>query len=423
MPVWHMKKVFVLTAIILLALCSLGCSVFMAARQPEKKDLSVFSIGTSRGQVLAELGEPAKTYFDDGRKTDTFLFRQGYSRGAKWGRGLLHATADLFTLGLWEAVGTPIELYADGNELLVDVQYDAGDRVSGVNVLKGASEQKGSASSPPAPVPGPSAPDSGYTAPLTAIWAEREKPNYPDGSPSSDQAVPVTTSWGPEPETTKEVPKMTIGLIAAGGIEALSPDIRLKWLSKTTGVGDWLENARDYKWVFEWVPLVGYLAVGAYTIYLPFAVTTGAVAGEVEAQQWRFCSEEFIAKVKAADFTLAFNQALEKTGTTALSLPMDTGFEEAKLHELSVVVEVGIKGVGLRTCDELGRFSMVTEAAATAYDPANREIRFSETYTRQSPACFKVQAFCNAETTTYVREEIILVADGLAAAVHSKVSQ
>jgi hypothetical protein len=91
-----MKKPILLTTIILLALCSLGCSVFMAARQPEKKDLSVFAIGTTRGQVLAELGEPAKTYFDDGRKTDTFLFRQGYSRGAKWGRGALHATADLF---------------------------------------------------------------------------------------------------------------------------------------------------------------------------------------------------------------------------------------------------------------------------------------------------------------------------------------
>jgi len=346
-----MKKIILLTTIICLSLCSLGCSVFMAARQPEKKDLSVFTIGTTRGQVLAELGEPAKTYFIDGRKTDTFLFRQGYSRGAKWGRGILHATADLFTLGLWEAVGTPIELYADGNEVLVDVHYDAGDRVSGVDVLKGASEQKGSASSPPAPVPGPSAPDSGYAAPLTAIWAEREEPNYPDGSPSSDQAVSVTTSWGLEPETTKEAAKITNGVIAGDGIEVLSPDIRLKWLSKTTGVGDWLENARDYKGVFEWVPFVGYLAVGAYTIYLPFAVTTGAVAGE-----------------------------------------------------------------------ELGRFSMVTEAVATAYDPATREIRFSEAYFRQAPACFKVQAFCNAETTTYVREEIIRVADGLAAAVHSKVS-
>jgi hypothetical protein len=66
---------------------------------------------------------------------------------------------------------------------------------------------------------------------------------------------------------------------------------------------------------------------------------------------------------------------------------------------------------------------MVTEAAANAYDPANRDIRFSETYTRQSPACFKVEAFCNTETAAYVREEIILVAAKLAATVYSKVSQ
>lgn len=67
------------------------------------------------------------------RLTDTLLFWQGYSKGARVGRGLLHATADVLTIGMWEALGTPIELIADGDEVQVDVRYDQDKRVSSIS--------------------------------------------------------------------------------------------------------------------------------------------------------------------------------------------------------------------------------------------------------------------------------------------------
>lgn len=115
-----------------------GCAVFMAARQPPKKDLSVLQEGTARSLVLAELGQPVATETRDGRRMDVFAFVQGYSKGAKAGRALFHGAADVFTLGLWEVVGTPTEAVFDGSKKSFEVTYDENDRVLKVVDLKPA---------------------------------------------------------------------------------------------------------------------------------------------------------------------------------------------------------------------------------------------------------------------------------------------
>ncbi len=109
----------------------------MSANQPDKQDVSVLQNGTYRGKVLAELGQPVATEKRKGSRVDVFNFVQGYSDGAKVGRAALHAAADVFTLGLWEVVGTPIEAVADGSEVQVEVVYDDEDKVSEVRALKG----------------------------------------------------------------------------------------------------------------------------------------------------------------------------------------------------------------------------------------------------------------------------------------------
>ncbi len=119
-----------------------GCAVYMAANQPDKRDVSVLQEGTYRGKVLAELGQPVSTETRDGQRVDVFNFVQGYSDGAKVGRAALHAAADVFTLGLWEVVGTPIEAVADGSEVQVEVFYDAEDNVKEVKALKGEEKLK-----------------------------------------------------------------------------------------------------------------------------------------------------------------------------------------------------------------------------------------------------------------------------------------
>jgi hypothetical protein len=130
--------------VILIFMLGQGCSVYMAANQPDKKDVSVFNVGTPRTHVIAEAGRPYYTKENaDGTLTDTFVFVQGYSSGSKAGRALFHGAADVLTLGLWEVIGTPVEAVADGTEMKVQVEYDANEKVQNVIALTGEEELKG----------------------------------------------------------------------------------------------------------------------------------------------------------------------------------------------------------------------------------------------------------------------------------------
>ncbi|OEU62957.1 MAG: hypothetical protein BBJ57_11730 [Desulfobacterales bacterium PC51MH44] len=138
-----MRLRFALIVIIIFMLGQ-GCSVYMAANQPDKKDVSVFNVGTPRTHVIAEAGRPLYTKEKaDGTLTDTFVFVQGYSSGSKAGRALFHGAADVLTLGLWEVIGTPVEAVADGTEVKVQVEYDANEKVQNIIALSGGEELKG----------------------------------------------------------------------------------------------------------------------------------------------------------------------------------------------------------------------------------------------------------------------------------------
>jgi hypothetical protein len=114
-----------------------GCSVFMAAKLPDKKNLDVFASGVPRQVVLAEMGLPSSYEDRNGVHSEVYKFKQGYSQEAKISRVVLHGTADIVTFGLWEAVGTPAEYYFSGTDTIVLVTYDADDRVNGVTYFRG----------------------------------------------------------------------------------------------------------------------------------------------------------------------------------------------------------------------------------------------------------------------------------------------
>lgn len=143
-PNWKRMLVGVAALPLLLAVVFLtnsGCSVYMAAKQPRAKDLSVLKEGTPRSHVIAELGAPVWSGDKSGSKVDVFAFTQGYSAGAKAGRAFFHGAADVFTLGLWEVVGTPVESVASGTEMKVEVTYDENDRVKLAEVIESAGEK------------------------------------------------------------------------------------------------------------------------------------------------------------------------------------------------------------------------------------------------------------------------------------------
>jgi outer membrane protein assembly factor BamE (lipoprotein component of BamABCDE complex) len=114
-----------------------GCSVYMAANQPDKKDVGVLRVGTPRSAILAELGTPIETSVRNGARVDIFTFTQGYSSAEKGARAVLHGAADVLTLGLWEVAGTPIEGYASGTKVSVEITYDREERVVKVAPLRG----------------------------------------------------------------------------------------------------------------------------------------------------------------------------------------------------------------------------------------------------------------------------------------------
>ena len=124
--------------LLLIALVSTmsACSVFMAAKQPEKKDLSLLKEGVSRAVLVSEFGAPVVSEYKDGKRYEIFKFVQGYSTGAKAGRAFLHGAASIATLGLWELFGTPTEITFNGDEMAFQVSYDENDIVDEIAMIK-----------------------------------------------------------------------------------------------------------------------------------------------------------------------------------------------------------------------------------------------------------------------------------------------
>ncbi len=130
------KLVMVLFVVTVSILCLGGCSVFMAAKQPDKKNVDLFKVGTPRQLLLAEFGLPISSEMKEGKKCDIFSFTQGYSTGSKTGRAVFHGVADVLTLGIWEVVGTPTEAIFSGDKMVYQVTYDDNECVDSVIVLK-----------------------------------------------------------------------------------------------------------------------------------------------------------------------------------------------------------------------------------------------------------------------------------------------
>jgi hypothetical protein len=102
----------------------------MVTQQSSQKDLSVLHVGSQRQAVVTELGNPAYTISYSSGTYDAYVFCQGtYSVGEKAARIAFHSTADLFTAGLWEIVGIPVEQAASGELIKVWVNYGADNKI------------------------------------------------------------------------------------------------------------------------------------------------------------------------------------------------------------------------------------------------------------------------------------------------------
>ncbi len=120
---------------ILMVLLS-GCSVGMAVAGDEQPDLSVALVGTTKAEIDTEFGAPVeiKVREDDGADC-LYIFVLGDE--PSYSRAVLHAGLDVFSLGLWELAGTPIEkAVEETQEYWMTVVYDADATVKSVQLKR-----------------------------------------------------------------------------------------------------------------------------------------------------------------------------------------------------------------------------------------------------------------------------------------------
>jgi hypothetical protein len=112
-------------SIILLSLLLGSCSVGMALHGKPDTDLSVLKTGEDRAVIRANLGNPESVTTN----TDTFIACRG--KEASTGRAIGHGIMDVLTLGLWEVVGTPVEVISDasGKCRRIVVEYDENNKL------------------------------------------------------------------------------------------------------------------------------------------------------------------------------------------------------------------------------------------------------------------------------------------------------
>ena len=100
-----------------------GCAVGMAMSGSKDPDLTVLRMGASRGEVELQLGPALNVVsLPVGNHYCTYQYSLGNEPSA--GRTVGHVFLDVVTLGLWEVVGTPIEMIAASTEeYTVTVEY------------------------------------------------------------------------------------------------------------------------------------------------------------------------------------------------------------------------------------------------------------------------------------------------------------
>lgn len=104
-----------------------GCAVVMAVKGKADPNLGALEAGQDRAVAIATLGPPSKTYHEAGKRVDVFKLKRGDAPSA--GRAIAHGAMDVFTLCLWEIVGTPIEA-SQGETFHMTVYYDEEDKIA-----------------------------------------------------------------------------------------------------------------------------------------------------------------------------------------------------------------------------------------------------------------------------------------------------
>jgi hypothetical protein len=127
-----------LCAVLLIALLT-ACSVAMSSnRSAFKGDPSLFQVGAERTLIEATFGPPATSAsMAEGRTQATYrLDPKAHTEGARSAAIYGHLVMDVLTLGLWEVVGTPLEIAARDQLTSYVLVYGPDQKVQSVDISK-----------------------------------------------------------------------------------------------------------------------------------------------------------------------------------------------------------------------------------------------------------------------------------------------
>lgn len=125
---FYISRVVLLPFLFMCLVVLPGCAIVKAAKGKKDANLSVLKEGTPRAIVVAGLGAPL--YSD--KSTDIYEACKGDE--SSLGRAIGHGVLDLLTFGLWEVIGTPIEMASDADKecFRLHVIYDENNNLKEV---------------------------------------------------------------------------------------------------------------------------------------------------------------------------------------------------------------------------------------------------------------------------------------------------
>ena len=116
-----------------------GCSAFMAGqRSTYKGDPNVIQVGADRMAVENTLGPPDMAVsVENGRTKVVYkIDPDAHSQAGRNSAIAWHIIADVFTLGLWEIVGTPAEVAAKDKFTTYLIYYSKEGKIEQVETVK-----------------------------------------------------------------------------------------------------------------------------------------------------------------------------------------------------------------------------------------------------------------------------------------------
>ncbi len=130
----HSAALFIKLSICMMMLSS--CAVGMAASGKKNMDTTILFPGAPRAAVISKLGPPeTSTVDEEGNYVESYLIVKGNEPSA--GRAILHSTLDDMTLGLWEIIGTPIELIAGSESYTrATIYYDSDLKIRDIQFVE-----------------------------------------------------------------------------------------------------------------------------------------------------------------------------------------------------------------------------------------------------------------------------------------------